>query len=160
VSKKVFMLCNKKKAECIGNNHDAERIKRCIVYAVRQNCLSDAAQLSKSIKTAVEHHFGDQHDECGTWCRVKPLVGDERTSHQLKYRNKEVKGGKQFYDDVKLIVDEFADNSADMLHGWSTDMVEGMNKFFTKFLPKDRTYGLTIENRVKIYLEICIDSVG
>jgi hypothetical protein len=59
-----------------------------------------------------------------------------------------------------LIVDEFADNSADMLHGWSTDMVEGMNKFFTKFLPKDRTYGLTIENRVRIYLAICIDSVG
>jgi hypothetical protein len=92
VSKKVFMLCNKKKAKCIGNNHDAERIKRCIAYAVRQNCLSDAAQLSKSIKTDVKHHFGD-HDECRTWCRVKPLVGDERTSQQLKYRNKEVKGG-------------------------------------------------------------------
>jgi hypothetical protein len=39
-------------------------------------------------------------------------------------------------------------------------MVEGMKKFFTKFLPKDRTYGLTIENRVIIYLAICIDSVG
>jgi hypothetical protein len=35
-------------------------------------------------------------------------------------------------------------------------VVEGMHKFFTKFLPKDRTYGLTIE----IYLAICIDSVG
>jgi hypothetical protein len=47
-----------------------------------------------------------------------------------------------------------------MLHGWSTDMVEGMNEFFTEFLPKDRTYGLTIDNRVRIYLAICIDSVG
>jgi hypothetical protein len=65
-----------------------------------------------------------------------------------------------FYEGVKLIVDEFADNSADMLHGWLTDMVEGMNKFFTKFLAKDRTYGLTIENRVRIYLAICIDSIG
>jgi hypothetical protein len=91
---------------------------------------------------------------------VKPLVGDERTSQQLKYRNKEVKGGQQLYDDVQLIVDEFADNSADMLHGWSMDMVEGMNKFFTKFLTKDRTYRLTIKNRVRIYLAICIDSVG
>jgi hypothetical protein len=67
------------------------------------------------------------HGECGTWYRVKLLlVGDEWASQQLKYRNKDVKGGKQFYDDVKEIVDEFADNLADMLHRWSTDMVEGM----------------------------------
>jgi hypothetical protein len=96
VSKKFFFLCNTKKAECIGNNHDAERIKRCVAYAVQQNFLSDASQLRKAIKTAVEHHFGD-HGECGTWCGVKPLVGDERAGQQLKYRNKEVKGGKQCF---------------------------------------------------------------
>jgi hypothetical protein len=33
-------------------------------------------------------------------------MGGERASQQLKYRNKEVKGGKQFYEDVKLIVDD------------------------------------------------------
>jgi hypothetical protein len=47
-----------------------------------------------------------------------------------------------------------------MLHGWSSDIVEGMNKFFTKFLPKDRTYAMTIENQVRIHLAIFIDSVG
>jgi hypothetical protein len=82
-------------------------------------------------------------------------------SQQLKYRNKDVKGGKKFYVDVRDIVDEFTENSEDMLHRWSTGMVEGMmNKFFTKFLPKDRTYGMTIENQVRICLAICIDSVG
>jgi spermidine/putrescine-binding protein len=60
-------------------------------------------------------------------------VGDERASQQLKYRNKEVKGGKQFYEDVNVIVDEFADNSADMLHGWSTDMAEGMKSSSPSF---------------------------
>jgi hypothetical protein len=35
-----------------------------------------------------------------------------------------------------------------------------MNKLFTKFLPKDRTYATTIENQVRIHLVICIDSVG
>jgi hypothetical protein len=34
-----------------------------------------------------------------------------------------------------------------------------MNKFFTKFLPKDRTYAMTIENQVRIHLAIYIDSV-
>jgi hypothetical protein len=47
-----------------------------------------------------------------------------------------------------------------MIHGWSSDIVEGMNKFFTKFLLKDRTYGMTIENKVRIHLAVCIDSVG
>jgi hypothetical protein len=59
-----------------------------------------------------------------------------------------------------VIVDEFAEGADDMLHGWSTDIVEGFNKFFTKFLPKDRTYGMSIENKVRIHLAICIDSAG
>jgi hypothetical protein len=59
-----------------------------------------------------------------------------------------------------VIVDEFAEGADDMLHGWSTDIVEGFNKLFTKFLPKDRTYGMLIENKVRIHLAICIDSAG
>ena len=47
-----------------------------------------------------------------------------------------------------------------MLHEWDTNIVEGMNKFFTNFLPKDRTYCMTIENKVRLYLAISIDSVG
>jgi hypothetical protein len=35
-----------------------------------------------------------------------------------------------------------------------------MIKFFTKFLPKDRTYGMMIKNKVRIHLAICIGSVG
>jgi hypothetical protein len=66
----------------------------------------------------------------------------------------------KFYLDVKEIVVKFAEQSSDMLHGWSSDIVEGMNKFFTKFLPKYRMYAMTIENQIRIHLEICIDSVG
>jgi hypothetical protein len=47
-----------------------------------------------------------------------------------------------------------------MIHPWSSDIVEGMNKFFTKFLPKDRTYGMSIENKVRMHLAVCIDSIG
>jgi spore cortex formation protein SpoVR/YcgB (stage V sporulation) len=89
-----------------------------------------------------------------------PLEGEERKISDLRYRNKETSQGLKFYLDVKDIVVEFAEQSADMLHGWSSDIVEGMNRFFTKFLPKDRTYAMTIENQVRIHLAICIDSAG
>jgi hypothetical protein len=158
--KNIFAYVNQKKDTCIGNNHDAERLKRCIAYAVRQNCLLDAPKMKSAILTTVEHHFGN-HIECGTWWfRVRSLEGEERKISDLGYRNKETPQGLKFYLDVKDIVVEFAEQSADMLHGWSSDIVEGMNKFFTKFLPKDRTYAMTIENQVRIHLAICIDSVG
>jgi hypothetical protein len=159
VASKIFGLCSKKKDECIGNSHDAERIKRCVAYAVRQSCTKDAATMKAAITIAVEHHFGN-HEQCGDWCRVRPLEGEERVKQALKYRNKDCKGGKKFYQDTKEIIDEFAERSADMVHSWTSDIVEGLNKFFTKFLPKDRTYGMTIENKVRLHLAICIDSVG
>jgi hypothetical protein len=115
--------------------------------------------MKSAILTTVKHPFGN-HVECGTWCRVKTLEGKERRISDLRYRNKETPQGFKFYLDVKDIVVEFAEQSADMLHGWSSDIVEGMKKFFTKFLPKDRTYAMTIENQVRIYLAICIDSVS
>jgi hypothetical protein len=159
VSKKIFHLVNQKKDKYIGNNHDAERLKRCIAYAVRQNCLLDAEQMKTAILITVEHHFGN-HEKCGTWCRVKLMVGEEREVSNLRYRNKDTPQGLKFYLDVKEIVAEFAEQSANMLHGWSSDIVEGMNRFFTKFLPKDRAYAMTIENQVRIHLAICIDSIG
>jgi hypothetical protein len=157
VAKKIFGLCVKKKGDYIENNHDAERMKRCLSYAVRQNSNDDSAVLKAAIRQVAEHHFGN-HDDCGSWCRVKPLEGDERREADLRYRRK--REDKRFYDDVKTIVDEFADGSDDMIHPWSSDIVEGMNKFFTKFLPKDSTYGMSIENKVRIYLAVCIDSIG
>jgi hypothetical protein len=92
VARKSFTLCNKKKDERIGNNHNAERMKRCIAYAVRRNCRTDKATMEKGIKTAIEHHFGN-HEDCGDWCSVKPLEGEERVTQSLKYRSKDSKGG-------------------------------------------------------------------
>jgi hypothetical protein len=95
VSKKIFHLVNQKKDKCIGNNHDAEQLKRCIAFAVRQNCLLDAAKMKNAILTTVEHHFGN-HEKCGTWCRVKLLEGEERKISYLRYRNKETPHGLKF----------------------------------------------------------------
>jgi hypothetical protein len=108
VSEKIFHLVNQKRDMCIGNNHDAERLKRCIAYAVRQNCLRDVAKMKTAILTTVEHHFGNLV-EYGTWYRVKPLEGEERKISDLRYRNKETPQGLKFYLDVKEIVVEFAE---------------------------------------------------
>jgi hypothetical protein len=62
VAKKIFGLCSKKKGDCIGNNRDAERMKRCLSYAVRQNLSDDANVLKASIQQVAEHHFGNHVD--------------------------------------------------------------------------------------------------
>ncbi len=45
-------------------------------------------------------------------------------------------------------------------HPHDTKHAEGFNKLITKFLPKNWTYCKTIENKVRIYLTMCIQSVG
>jgi hypothetical protein len=59
-----------------------------------------------------------------------------------------------------VLFEEFYVLLDEMLHDWDSDIVEGLNKFFTKFLHKDRTYAITIENKVRFYLAFAIDSVG
>jgi hypothetical protein len=159
IANKFFFLCRQKKKECVGNPHDAERLKRYMAYAVHQNCVKDSESMKAAIKQVTEHHFGN-HSDCRSWCRVRDLRGLEREEADLKYRGKNTSDGTKFYNDVRVIVDEFAEGADDMLHGWSTDIVEGFNKFFTKFLPQGRTYRMSIENKVRIHLAICIDSAG
>jgi hypothetical protein len=40
---------------------------------------------------------------------------------------------------LKFIFDEFYESLEEMIHKWDTNIIEGMNKFFMKFLPKDCT---------------------
>jgi hypothetical protein len=115
--------------------------------------------MKAGIRQVAEHHFGN-HSICGSWCRVRDLEGPERKEADLKYREKNTSDGKKFYGDVRVIINEFAEGADNMLHGWSTDMVEGTNKFFTKFLPKACTYVMTIDNKVRLHLAICIDSAS
>jgi len=45
-------------------------------------------------------------------------------------------------------------------HQYDTNVVEGFNKFLTKFLPKDKTYAQTIENKARSMLAVGLQSVG
>jgi hypothetical protein len=156
---KLFKLAGMKKADCEGTRLDAERMKRNLSYAIRCNCCCGNVEvLKKAVECVLEHHFNN-HSLCSEdWCRVKNLEGDELEEAMLKYRSKETNGA--FYLQVKALFEEFYALLHEMLHEWDTNIVEGLNKFFTKFLPKDRTYAMTIENKVRIYLAVAIDSVG
>jgi hypothetical protein len=155
---KLYKLAAKKKADCEGTSLDAERIKRNLSYAIRVNCGNEeVATLKTAVESVLEHHFGN-HTLCGDWCQVKGLEGEALEEAKLKYRCKEK--NNSFYLQVKVIFDEFYGGLHEMMHKWDTNIVEGLNKFFTKFLPKDRTLAMTIENKVRLYLAICIDSIG
>jgi hypothetical protein len=155
---KLFKLSGMKVEESQCNSMDAERLKRNMSYAIRTTCASkDLSVMKKAVESVLEHHFNN-HSLCGDWCRLKKLAGDELEQEKLKYRCKEK--NKQFYLQVKKIFEDFYLQLDEMLHEWDTNIVEGMNKFFTKFLPKDRTYAMTIENKVRLYLAVSIDSVG
>jgi hypothetical protein len=109
------------------------------------------------VLAVLEHHFNN-HTVCGPWCHVKLLQGKEREEAKLNYRSK-VKN-KKFYLQVKQIFDDFVELVHEMMHRWDTNIVEGLNKCFTKFLPKDRTYARTIENKERLCLVVAIDSQG
>jgi hypothetical protein len=53
------------------------------------------------------------------------------------------------------------DKLVQWFHGWDTNAVESFNKLLTKFLPKDRTYCDTIENKARIHVALGLQiSVG
>jgi hypothetical protein len=45
-------------------------------------------------------------------------------------------------------------------HRYDTNLVEAFNKFLTKFLPKDKTYCQTIENKARSMVAVGIQSIG
>ena len=124
------------------------------------NCSNDNFDDFKDcVSNVIEHHF-NEHARCGDWCAAKNKSGDELREARLSYRNKDDHG--TLYVQVKRIMDPFLEeeNLWEIHHPYDTNIVEGFNKFLTKFLPKDRTYALTTENKAQIYLAILIDSVG
>ena len=88
----------------------------------------------------------------------KNLEGEELEEAKLQYQCKEK--NVVFYLQVRELFVDFYKLLEEMLHGWDMNIIEGINPFFTKFLSKNRTYVMTIENKVRLCLAVSIDSVG
>jgi primosomal replication protein N len=124
-------------------------MKRNLSCAIRTNCCyGDKVVLKTAVESVLlEHHFNN-HSLCDNWCKVKSLQGTKLVEAMLKYRSKEI--NNQFYLQVKTLFEEFYLLLNEMLQEWDTNIVEGLTNFFMKFLPKDKTYAMTIENKVQI----------
>jgi hypothetical protein len=131
-------------------------MKHSLSYAIRCNCACGNVTVLKRAVECVFKHHSNNHSMCGEdWpCRVKNLEGNELVEAKLKYRLKVfLLTSNSLIGRIHVLLDE-------MLHEWDTNIAEGLNKFFTRVLHKDRTYAMTIENKVRIYLAVAIDSVG
>jgi hypothetical protein len=70
--------------------------------------------------------------------------------------------GSWLYLFMKKHHEQFMEESKlrQLFHQYDTNNVERFNKCLTKFLPKDRTYCQTIENKVRALLAAGLQSIG
>jgi hypothetical protein len=117
------------------------------------------AKFCQAVLAVLEHHFNN-HQHCANWCKsvsgTAEEVRDSGLCFRCKVRNKELylflKGHhEQFMEETKL---------CQLYHQYNTNNVKGFNKFLTKFLPKDKTYCQTIENRARSMLAMGLQSIG
>jgi hypothetical protein len=139
---------------------DAERMKRRLSWTLRLHCFGTYDAMKTAVRAVLEHHFNN-HEFCVDWCQARngaaEAVGDAGLRFRCKERNKELylfmkKHHEQFMEESKL---------RQLFHQYyDTNNVERFNKFLTKFLPKDRTYCQTIENKVRALLAAGLQSIG
>jgi hypothetical protein len=148
-----------KKNGCGCTKLDAERMKRRMSWTLRLHSNGTYAEFRKAVLAVLEHHFNN-HQHCAEWCKSATGTVEEIRESGLRFRckvrNKELylflKGHhEQFMEDAKL---------RQLHHQYDTNNVEGFNKFLTKFLPKDKTYCKTIENKARSMLAVGLQSIG
>jgi hypothetical protein len=112
-----------------------------------------------AVLACLEHHF-DNHIHCGTWCTAKGAEGEAKEQHSLRFRSKTKHS--EMYAKFSEFHEQFMeeDKLVQLFHAWDTNGVESFNKRLTKFLPKDRTYCFSIENKVRIHVAVGLQSVG
>jgi hypothetical protein len=138
---------------------DAERMKRRLSWTLRLHCFGTYEEFQTAVLAVLEHHFNN-HQFCGDWCKSTSGTEEEVSAAGLRFRCKE--RNKELYLVLKKHHEEFMEESKlrQLFHTYDTNTVEGFNKFLTKFLPKDRTYCQTIENKARTMLAAGLQSVG
>jgi hypothetical protein len=161
-ARKHFALANENTKELkLGcTTVDAERIKRRLSWTLRLRTKGTYEEFRIAVLACLEHHF-DNHDHClEVWCPAKRATDDSREKHSLRLRCKTK--NHEMYAKFKEYHEAFMDKDklVQLFHGWDTNAVESFNKLLTKFLPKDRTYCNTIENKTRIHVALGLQSVG
>jgi hypothetical protein len=162
LTRKHFALANEKTKELkLGcTSVDAERIKRRLSWTLCLRTKGTYKEFRIAVLACLEHHF-DNHEHClDEWCPSKRAEGVARKKYSLRLCCKEK--NHELYAKFKEYHEGFMerDKLVQLFYGWDTNDVESFNKLLTKFLPKDRTYCKTIENKARIHLVLGLQSVG
>jgi hypothetical protein len=148
-----------KKYGCGCTKMDAERMKRRLSWTLRLHSGGTYKEFETAVEAVLEHYFNN-HEFCGDWCKAREGTEEQLKKTELcfrcKRRDKELhiflqKHHREFMKEEKL---------CQLYHQYDTNNVERFNKFLTKFLPKDRTYCQTIENKARSMLAVGLQSIG
>jgi hypothetical protein len=138
---------------------DAERMKRRLSWTLRLHCLGTYDEFKVAVRAVLEHHFNN-HEFCGAWCVSATGTEEEVRETGLRFRCK--LRHSELYLVLKTHHEQFMEDEKlkQLFHSYDTNLVEGFNKFLTKFLPKDRTYSQTIENKARTMVAVGLQSIG
>jgi hypothetical protein len=148
-----------KKYGCGCTKMDAERMKRRLSWTLRLHSGGTYKEFETAVEAVLEHHFNN-HEFCGDWCKAREGTEEQLKETELRFRCK--RRHKDLYDFLEKHHREFMQEEKlrQLYHQYDTNNVEGFNKFLTKFLPKDRTYCQTIENKARSMLAVGLQSIG
>jgi hypothetical protein len=159
-SRVIFSEAAKSKKDGCGcTKMDAERMKRRLSWTLRLHCEGTFEAFKTAVLAVLEHHF-DNHEHCGAWCKAASGTEEEVSARGLRFRDKV--RNKELYEFLKKHHEQFMDETKlrQLWHQYDTNNVEAFNKFLTKFLPKDKTYCQTIENKTRSMLAVGLQSIG
>jgi hypothetical protein len=153
-TRKHFKLANEKTKELkLGcSTVDAEQIKRRLSWTLGLCRKGDYKEFQIAVLACLEHHF-DNHEHClDEWCPARRAEGHSREKHSLRLccKTKNLEMYAKFEEYHEAFMDK--DKLVQLFHGWDTNTVKSFNKLLTKFLPKDRTFCNTIENKARIHV--------
>jgi hypothetical protein len=134
---------------------DAERIKRCVSWTLCLHSRGTFEEFQTAVPEVLGHQFNN-HKLCSRWWTKKEPGSEEEEKDRLRFWCKE--RNSDLYAHFKQHHDEFMkeDSLRKLHHPHDTNHMEAFNKLIIKFLPKDRSFCQTIENKVTTYLATCI----
>ena len=159
-SRVIFTEAMKSKKDGCGcTKVDAERMKHRMSWTLRLHSLGTFPEFQRAVLAVLEHHFNN-HDHCEAWCKHAGGTEEEIRESGLRFRCKV--RNKKLYEFLKKHHEQFMEESKlkQLWHQYDTNLVEAFNKFLTKFLPKDKTYCQTIENKARSMVAVGIQSIG
>jgi hypothetical protein len=138
---------------------NARRLKRNLSYVVHMYRDRPFDELKTAAKAALKHHFNN-HEFCGGWCPYLAKSEAERAEVQYKYRCKTY--DSMLYSQCVEIHEAYTTEQGlcELKHPYDTNKCESMNKFVTKFVPKDSNFSGIRNWEGRVMYAVGVDSLG